>query len=210
MMSCNLKTFLVSLTLVVLVLSCKNQKKTEESPLVPVTLDSTGLDSPNNYLPIAVLLKGEMKWVEDFAGAILLKTKTDSKKDSAYISLDEFKKLGNSVISAEMDSAYFVGHFKEESIADGGSEGLTFIYTGNSTGELKKVMVYINRTETSDKVGRVYFEKEIVKGDTSIVQRCTWKLQHYLMIVESKQIGNGNPSTTVRKAIYDPAEYATD
>ena len=210
MMASNFKISSLSLALIFLILSCKNQKKTEDTSLIPVTVDSSTVDSPKNYLPIEILLKGEMKWVEDYAGAILLKTKSDTKKDSAYISLAEFKKLGNSAISADMDSAYFLEHFKEESIADGGSGGLTFIYTGNNTRELKKVMVYITRTDVKDQVGRVYFEKEMISGDTTITQRCTWKLQHYLMIVESKQIGNGSPSTSIRKAIYDPAEYATD
>ena len=210
MMASNFKISFLSLALFFLILSCKNQKKTEDTSLVPVPVDSSAVDSPKNYLPIEILLRGEMKWVEDYAGAILLKTKTDSKKDSAFISLAEFKKLGNSTISAEMDSAYFLEHFKEESIADGGSGGLTFIYTGNNTRELKKAMVYITRTDVKDQVGRVYIEKEMVSGDTTITQRCTWKLQHYLMIVETKQTGKGNPSTTVRKAIYDPAEFGTD
>ena len=190
--------------LVLLTGSCKNQEKKEEAAIVPVSMDTAA--TKQNYMPIQVILQGELKWVEDYAGAILLKSSSENKKDSAYISLDQFKQLGKSVISSDLDSAYFNEHFKEESIVDAASNGLTFVYTGADTREVKKVMAYITRTETSDKVGRVYFERAFTSGDTAIVQRCTWKLHHYLMIVSTRQVGNGASTTQVQKAIYDPAD----
>lgn len=204
-----LSCFLLSIAIAISLFSCKNKTKAVE-PVIGITKDTSADKQVKNYMPIETILRGEIKWIEDYAGAVLLKTNYGKKKDSTYISLEKFKQLAASVMSPEMESGYFIAHFTEETVANEGIGGLSFLYASTDTGELRKVIVYTSRTETSDKVSRVYFERAMTRGDTSITQRCTWKMQHYLTVVETAQLADGTQFSTVRKAIYDPSDYATE
>lgn len=204
-----LASFLLSITIVVSLFSCKSKTKAVE-PAIETPKDTSANKQVKNYMPIETILTGEIKWIEDYAGAVLLKTNYGKKKDSTYISIEKFKQLAASVMSPQMEAGYFLEHFTEETLANEGIGGLSFLYSSTDTGELRKVIVYTSRTEISDKVSRVYFERAITRGDTSITQRCTWKLQHYLTVVETAQLADGTQFSTVRKAIYDPSDYATE
>jgi hypothetical protein len=129
--------------------------------------------------------------------------------DSAFIQQEEFKRLADQFFSPELDSAIFQTQFSETSLMDETTQMLNFMYSStNNNTALRKVIVYVSPSHSTDKVARIYMEKESTKGDTTISQKLTWKMRQYLIIAEITQTPAGYSSTRIRKAIWDPQQFA--
>jgi hypothetical protein len=186
--------------LILLALACKHTPKKQD---VVTTQDST---ENKSYLPVADFIRNDINRVDSFSGGIVRKIITNGKKkDSGFIQLPAFHQLASQFLLPELDSASFHEHFTESSLMDETTEMIQFIYTGK-TGEwpMRNVMVYLNPSLASDKVTRIYMEKDFTNGDTSIQQRFTWKMQEYFYIITVKQPKNGPAVTTMDKVIWDP------
>lgn len=177
--------------------ACKN------SSVKPVT------EQAKSYLPVTDFIREDIKKIDSFGGGILLKTTGTLKNDSAFIQPQQFKLLVSEFFLPELDSAIFYNQFTETSLMDETTQMLNFIYTADSNKTaLRKVIVYVSPSLTTDKVHRIYMEKENRIGDTIVSQKLTWKMRQYLIIAEIKETPNGFSSTRIRKAIWDPQHYA--
>lgn len=186
--------------LLLLAVACKNKPKDQ---VVAATRDSTEIKS---YLPVADLIRSDIARVDSFSGGIVRKIITNGKKkDSSFIQLPAFHQLANQFLLPELDSAAFHEHFTENSLMDETTQMIQFIYSGKTAEwPMRNVMVYLKPSQTSDKVNRIYMEKEFTNGDTSIQQRFTWKMQEYFYIITVKQPKDGPAVTTMDKVIWDP------
>lgn len=176
-----------------------------------VTTKSDTADTAKNYLPVLDLIREDIKRVDSFAGAILLKTKTEKKQDSAYIDLAAFNKATADFLPSELEIISFQNNYKESSFVDESNQVVNFMYTpNNSNSTVQKVVIYIPPSLGTDKVNRVYFEKEFKSGDTIISQKLTWKMKSYFIIAENRQTPDGKSSVTTRKAIWDSRLFNED
>lgn len=166
-------------------------------------------EQAKSYLPVTDFIQEDIKKIDSFGGGILLKTSGTLKQDSAFIQPQEFKLLVSDFFMPELDSAIFYSQFTETSLMDETTQMLNFIYTADSSKTaLRKVIVYVSPSLTTDNVHRIYMEKENRIGDTIVSQKLTWKMRQYLIIAELKETPNGFNSTLIRKAIWDPQHYA--
>lgn len=162
-----------------------------------------------SHLPVAEFILEDIKQVDSFAGGIVLKTISGGKKDSAFIPNEAFHKLANEFLLPELDSTIFSNQFSEASFMDETTEMLNFIYTADSDQtNLRKVIVYVSPSLSTDKITRIYMETETLKGDTTVSHKLTWKMRQYLIIAENKRSGGGYNSILIRKAIWDPQHFA--
>ncbi len=188
------------------IVACKNKEQSTapaESEAVP------NVKEPKSYLPIASFINEDIGNVDAFAAGILLKTKTGQKTDSLFIKPEEFKNLAREFLAPDLDSAVFHKEFSEESIADHASQTVNFIYTSsNDKTILRKAIVYASPSQINHKVSRIYMEKEKQSGDTTIIQKLTWKIKQYFIITEIRQTPQGFNSVITRKATWDPQLYA--
>lgn len=189
-----------------LAVACKQNAKQ------PADSDQTAREDSlanSKYLPVADFIKMDITRVDSFAGGILRKVKTGAKKDSAYIQLPEFHKLASQFLIPELDSASFQQHFTEHALMDETTQMLNFIYSPRqSAGTLQNVMVYLKPSLQTDKVNRIYMEREFSRGDTAISQKLTWKMQNYFYIVTIRQPKSGPAVTSMEKVIWDPQFFA--
>lgn len=178
-----------------------------EKPTEPATSPNADTDT-TAHLPIADLLRDDIRKVETFAGGILKKGNTGKKKDSSFIQLDEFQRRAEQFILKELDSAYFQQNFRQTSLMDETSRLLNFIYTPkDSVSPLQKVVVYVAPSLLSDNVDRIYMETAISQGDTIVEKRLTWKMRRYAYVLTIKQPKTGDPITTMEKLIWDPQHF---
>ena len=190
--------------LFLLAIACKQKPKQTGT-------DQSTQDSLANttFLPVADFIKNDISKVDSFSGGILKKVTINGKKDSAYIQLPAFHQLANQFLVPELDSASFRGHFKEHALMDETTQMLNFIYTQNQPDwPLQKVLVYLKPSLSTDKVNRVYMEREFSSGDTVIQQKLTWKMQEYFYIISMRQPKNGPAVTSMEKVIWDPQFFA--
>jgi hypothetical protein len=186
--------------LLLLAVACKHKPKDQG---VAAIQDSTEI---KNYLPVADFIRNDIARVDSFSGGIVRKIITNGKKkDSAFIQLPVFHQLANQFLLPELDSASFHEHFTENSLMDETTQMIQFIYSGKTADwPMRNVMVYLSPSQASDKVSRIYMEREFTNGDTSIQQRFTWKMQEYFYIITVKQPKDGPAVTTMDKVIWDP------
>lgn len=194
-----MKTALHFLIAIAFVAAACNSNKTEEKT---AAVEKT--DSPKNYLPVLDLIREDIKRVDSFAGAILVKSSIDSKKDSSYTDLAAFNKTAADFLPAELEIAAFQENYKESSFVDESSQVVNFMYTANdANATVQKVVLYIPPSLGTDKVNRVYMEKVFRNGDTLVNQKLTWKMRSYFIIAESRQTPDGKSTVSTRKAIWD-------
>lgn len=160
-----------------------------------------------SHLPVLDLLTADLRKVEAEAGAILMKTRSGSRKDSLFIRPDEFKKEASAFLFPVLDSAQFQKMFLETSLMDETSGLLHFIYSPQQPdAELQQVIVYIRPTLSTDKVRSIYLEQSKRQGPRSVQRKMTWKIGHYFQIAELQTTDDGTENTIVKKVIWDP-EY---
>jgi hypothetical protein len=205
---------LLLLILTTSLFSCADEAevpKQEATPTSPDTVTAAKTDSAESYLPVKALLKGEVRNVEFYASGILRKATIKGRKDSAFIQLPQFQRIAEQFMLKELDSAFFRDHFEETSFMDQTTKMLNFIYTAkDSASALQKVVVYVQPSETTNAMDRLYFETVYNQGDTLIEKRLTWKIRKYFYILTVKQPKSGNPVTTMEKLIWDPQHFGDE
>lgn len=175
------------------------------------TLEPVAEDTTKSYMPILDFLQEDLRKVDSFAGGILQKATLENRKDSSFITLEAFKAQAAAFLRPELDSVAFHRNFTENSFMDETSKLLNFIYTPrNDSAGLKKAIVYVSPSLSTDQVNRIYLETFSTRGDTAIVQKLTWRLRHYCIIAENKMTSGGFEQTTVRKLIWDASLFAEE
>jgi hypothetical protein len=196
---------LVLSLVICLAIACK-----DKSPQQPTTPATTTEDSTTgSFMPVADLIKQDIKHTDSFAGGILNKRTINGKKDSVFIQPADFHRIANQFLLPELDSASFRQNFTESSLMDESSQLLNFIYTAkNADHPLQKVMVYIKPSLTTDKVTRIYMERNASSGDTLVQQKFTWKMEEYFYILTIRQPKTGPAVTSMDKVIWDAQLFA--
>lgn len=197
--------------LLLAIVSCKSKNTVPaEDTTISTSTDTTSLatDSNATYLPIADLLRSDIKRIDSFAGPILKKTSINGKQDSAYIKPQELHKIAEAFFAPELETANFRKAFKESSFLDESTSFLQFMYTPRSTTIFQSIIVYVDPNKSGNNISRVYMEKQSAAGDTHLQQKLTWTFGQYFYIITIKQEGEQTPVTTVEKLIWDTASFS--
>lgn len=179
----------------------------------PATLKNTtpadeATPAPASHLPVVDFLREDIRKVETYAGGLLLKTTRGTDKDSVFINLDRFKKEAAAFLVDALDSSRFQEEFTEMSLMDETSGLLHFIYTPkNPENRLKKIVVYVSPSLTTDKVNRIYMEVEEAREAMRLIRKMTWKMGHYFLIAERRELADSPEQLTLKKVIWDPAYF---
>lgn len=209
-----MKNLFVALFVIIAMAACRNRSGAPAEQPSNSTVDSvaeTGDSIKQGYLPVADLVKGDIRQVDSFAGGILQRNMIGKKKDSAYIQPAQFHRLAQNFLSAEFDSTGFQHAFSENSFMDESTGLLNFIYTPRKPSmPLRKVVVYISPGLATDQVNRLYMEKEWNDNDTAVSQKLTWKFKAYFMIVTIKQPRQGAVITNITQVIWRPDLFSEE
>ena len=202
-----MKFFPAFLLILVVVISCKN--KAGQPAVNPAAGDSTAVtDSNITYIPVANLIRAELKYIDSFAGGVLKKTTINGKNDSSFIKPAQLHQEAQAFLLPELEPEAFRKSFKETSFMDETTGFLQFIYTPTgSTPSLHSVIVYVDPTSTKNDVSRIYMEKEWSAGDTLVRQKLTWKMKQYFYIITIREPQSGTPVTSIEKLIWDPFQF---
>jgi hypothetical protein len=202
-----MKFFPAFLLILIVAISCKN--KAGQPAAGSKGSDSTAAaDSNLNYMPVADLIRADLKYVDSFAGGILKRTTINDKKDSSYIKPAQLHLEAQAFLIPELEPEAFRKSFKETSLMDETTQLLQFIYTPvDATSSLRNVVVYVDPASTNNDVSRVYLEREWASGDTLIRQKLTWKMKQFFYIITTREPKQGNSITSIEKLIWDPMQF---
>ncbi|WEK36443.1 MAG: hypothetical protein P0Y53_02930 [Candidatus Pseudobacter hemicellulosilyticus] len=192
--------------LLLALLACKNKTPHPQHAEQPSPDSAVAAGS---YLPVRDFILGDVRLVDSFAGAILRKTDLAGRKDSGYVSPQQFREKINAFLPEVLDSARFARTFEEVSLMDETTRLLNFIYTARDTAEtLRKVVVYIVPSLTIDQVETIYMEKAFRDQGQSVQQKLTWKMHQSCSILTIRYTGPETSVVTQEKLIWDPFHFA--
>lgn len=194
------------LVILVIVVSCKHKAA---QPAATPSVDSTAMSDSNIvYIPIASLIRNDLKYIDSFAGGVLKKTEINGKQDSSFIKRAQLHEAAQAFLIPELEPETFRKSFKETSLMDETTGLLQFIYTPvSSTPSLSNVVVYVDPASQNQDVSRIYMERSWASGDTTIRQKLTWKMKQYFYIITIREPQQGTPVTTIEKLIWDPFQF---
>ena len=181
-----------------MIIGCKDNEQPPVNQNVP---DSTKTNKA--YFPVLDFLKGEIMMVDSLSAGIQKYIVKDSKSDSSYIPLEEFKRIAKEFLPEDLNSEAFEKNYKETAFFDQTTHLYTFTYsTDNKDLDVQRVDVLVNNGEGFDKVKSVYIEKYIISADTSTVKKMYWKAGRSLLINSETIRASGNPELQQLKVVW--------
>jgi hypothetical protein len=193
-----MKYFMIILIGAVFFSNCKDQKPTTTTPEQTVK---------KSYFPVVDFLKGQIHNVDSLPSAILKIVIENNKPDSSYIKREEFDKLAQDFILADLQQNNFEKNFKESSFIDQTTQSATFNYTStNSKLSLQRVDVLATPDELYSKVKSIFIQQTLNKNDTIIVKKLYWQTNKHFQIATSLQAPNQTKKIKQLQVTWDAGE----
>ena len=159
------------------------------------------------FFPVGDYIKSEISYVDSLPVAIMKYTRQGNQTDSAYIKPEEFHRLAQEFLPAELTTPVFEKEFSEVSFFDETTRSLTFTYsTKNNTLELQRADVLATPDQGYDKVKSIYLEKVIRKNDTLVVEKMYWKMRKNFQVVSSMRVLDQPAVIKQLKVVWDNSE----
>jgi hypothetical protein len=193
-----MKIFLVALTGITILWSCKDQKE-------PAAASATA--EKKSFFPVIDFLKGQIRYVDSLPSAILKVAINNGKADSSFIERDEFNKLAQDFILPDLEKNSFQKNFKENSFIDQTTQSATFNYTANdAASKLQRVDVLATADEQYSKVKSVFIQQSNSNKDSLTVKKLFWQTNKRLQIITIKHAAGQQNVISQLLLIWDAGE----
>lgn len=107
--------------------------------------------------------------------------RTNQKKDSVAITLDQFNSLSNTFINKNISTEMLHANYKESTFHDLGTKSITINYSAtNNQIILRDIIIMLN--DQTNKLSHLYFNTIINQGDSTILERCIWNARSNFQI----------------------------
>ena len=186
--------------LLALLSACDDELK---APGVEAQLpDST--NKAKQFFPVLDYLKGEVRNVDTFATAVRRYTTIDGKTDSGYIPVEQFNRIMDEFLPAELNRENFEKYYSESSFYDQTTQTSTFTYsTKNDDLEFHRIDVLVQGTESFDKVSSIYMEKFTGNDDSSTIKKVLLVGGKSLMVNSETSVKNKNPIVKQERFVWN-------
>jgi hypothetical protein len=145
-----------------------------------------------NYLPVVDYIKSEIAMVDSFPRLIRKYRSINGKTDSAIITTPVFDQLAKQFLLPDLDSNRFEKEFEENSFVDRSTNLISFTYSTKDTGNgLKRVDVLLSPGAATSKLNSIYMESIAVSGDSTLIEKMTWKAGKNFRIIRIHQPKTG-------------------
>ena len=189
---------------IVLLWSCgeRNQSSDVIRDSASIKTDTTAkVESP--FFPVYDFLSNEIQYVDSTPVGIMRYSTVGKVKDSGYIQLEEFHRLVNEFLDADINDSLFKQKFQETSFADKSNGNATFFYRARDTSTaIRRVDIVTTRGEIYDEVKSIYIEKDPPGNDSIAVKKLYWKPKRNFQIITVRPSGKDE----LTKVVWDNRE----
>lgn len=198
-----MKKIIVLLLAVYMLAACKSKNGSGGNDSIAdstASADSAGSDSAKLFL-ITPFILSQVQYVDSTPIGVLLRTETDGKKDSAFISKEYFKQLADNFIKPDLNDTSLSKEYNENNYFDAAiNKVVQDISTKNKEAIINNAHIYFNKD--TRKITGLYLEKSFNNGDTAIKQKLQWKTDRNFRIITFKYI-DGKELITNQMAVWD-------
>jgi hypothetical protein len=204
-----MKFFPAFLIVLAVAVSCKNKAVQPGEDTTAKDSTAAADSAASTFIPVADIIRSDLKQIDSFAGGILKKTTINGKQDSAFIKPAQLRQAAQAFLIPELEPDNFRQSFQENSFMDETTGLLQFMYTpkDQSTSSIRSLIAYVSTGSTGNSINRIYLEREWSAGDTLVQQKLTWRLRQYFYIITIRQPQKGATSTSIEKLIWDPEQF---
>jgi hypothetical protein len=174
----------------------------------PQAQESGKAADSSEYIPVRDYILSQIASIDSLPVGILKRETIGSKTDSSFISPEEFRKLAQEFLPAELEKDAFKRMFSETSFMDQTTESLAFTYQAkDASSSVKRVDVLAAPSLELDKIKSIYMEKAFMRNDTAFTQKMLWKVGKSFSIISTSTAAEQGPGLKQLKVIWDPMEY---
>lgn len=155
--------------------------------------------------PIGLFFNQQIKEIDSLKLPTVKYTINGSRKDTAAITMEEFKHLAQEFLEADISQLPLKDQYKETSFADQSIPSVTLNYvTDNNQLTIRRVDVIVDPDPVADdQVKTVYIEKKETNRDTLIDKKLYWKSRNNFQVITSKRVGNQPEVISQLKVAWD-------
>lgn len=191
---------ILCLPLAILVVISFTDCKPKEKPKENVAAKET----KKEFLPVIEFLAGEIKHVDTVPYTLVKYTTINEHTDSVIINRPEFRNMTNEFLEINIRDDKYKDSYDETSFADNSTGTASFTYVSRSPDlKLSKVDAYVN--PESQKITRLYLERNYNNGDTAVTKKLLWQTTGNFIIITMKNINN-KESVMQEKIVWDEKE----
>lgn len=156
------------------------------------------------YFPVYDFLVTEKRNVDSLPVGLKYYMSSNEKKDSGYITHEDFDKLVTGLLLDELKPEPFKRDFRETSFYDQSSKTSTFMYQplGN-TGRVRRVDILTKATDSYDKVSSIYIESATATKDSSVLNKMFWETGRALQLNQQVNFAGRPPIERHIKVVWN-------
>ena len=194
-----MKYFCTCLTMILLT-ACSGKDATNEK--------EKNNDGPDQIYPVSLFFQEQIHEVDSLKLPTVKYSVTNLRKDTAAISMEEFKALAKEFVDSDITQPAIRKHYKETSFADQSIPSITLNYsTDNKDLAIQRVDVILDPNPvTDDKVKTIYIEKKETLRDTVVIKKLYWKAGKNFQVITSKKVGGQPENISQLKVAWDDSD----
>ncbi len=161
-------------------------------------------EKKKDFLPVIEFIAGELMRVDTIPYTLIKYTTVNNHTDSVFINRQELRNMTNEFLEVNIRDEKYKEFYDETSFVDNSTGTASFTYISNSPKvKLSRVDAYVN--PETQKINRVYLERNYTAGDTAINKKLLWQTKGNFIIVTIKNFNN-EESTVQEKIVWDEKE----
>lgn len=174
------------LLIFLIVIACNTNTRQKKATLS--TADTS------KFYPITDFFKSQVQFVDLRNYPMYKITIKDGKKDSSYLSKDQFIALAKTFLDRDISSPKIKILYKETVFHDLSTGSYTLNYSAiDQHAEVQNIDVLLD--EETNNVKRIFIRSVYTRGDTAFTEQCNWKAFKSFQINLSLLTKNGYNST---------------
>lgn len=158
-------------------------------------------EKKKDFLPVIEFVAGELKHVDTVPYTLIKYTTVNEHTDSSFINRKDLKNMTNEFLEISIRDEKYQEYYDETSFVDNSTGTASFTYISNSPKvKLSRVDAYVN--PETQKISRVYLERNYSAGDTAITKKLLWQTAGNFIIITIKNFNN-QETTVQEKIVWD-------
>lgn len=134
-----------------------------------------------DFYPVSAHIHSELALIDSLPVAVFLYREEDGRKDTTIVDKQAFRVLAEAIPQPDITKEPLKKSYTESVYMDATLNLVTMSYAPKSeSGEIRKIDVYIN--PDTEKVKRIYVEKRLSGGDSTIVRKIVWTSGQQLQV----------------------------
>jgi hypothetical protein len=143
--------------------------------------EQASVQENKDFYPVSAHIHSELALIDSLPVAVFLYRDEEGRKDTSIVDKQVFRAFAEAIPQPDITREPLKKSYTESVYMDATLNLVTMSYTPKTeSGEIRKIDVYIN--PDTENVKRIYVEKRLSGGDSTIVRKIVWTSGQQLQV----------------------------